>query len=547
MPGMSRRSFLNLSTAVAAGAVATPLLTACGSAANKKTEAASSKVKLPTYVPFDKVKPDLAPNAQGLSAGFLTYPKTLVQSVSKKPGDGSKVTVLTEMWTAPPKPKGSNAYWDTLSKEMGIELNAILGSDPGYPDKFSATIAANDLPDLMWIPPNQGIQHVAQLLEAKCADLTELLSGDAVKAYPNLANMQPAHWKTAVVNGKIWGAPSPYPAFGQVYGGNPRIWEKAGGLSAASPEEFLSKCKEVTGAKTWALEPIYVNAVSVLSQCYGAPNKWLQNKDGSLTFWMETDEYAEALSFAIKLKKAGVFYPGDPEMADAYIKMAQGTIGACVYPNPKAVRTDTRTNDPELAGQVLIPFSAGGSAPKHARHLGTIGYTAIKKSSPERVKMLLEVLNYIAAPYGTKEQEFLKFGVEGEDFTYDGNGYPKYTKTGKSEVEGLYSGLSTATVAPASLSASDFQGSAQAQDVRDIYAVEQKLIPMIALNPTIGHYSDANTEHYPKMSTDANDLVNDIVAGRKNFSEWKSFWSDWKPKGLDQMRHEYEKAIATDA
>ncbi|MFG2650326.1 extracellular solute-binding protein [Streptomyces sp. NPDC048436] len=539
---MSRRTFLSLSTAVAAGAAATSL-TGCGSGAKKTGEAASSKVKLPSYVPFGKVKPDLPPNAKGLSAGFLSYPKDLVRSVPKTPGDGSKVTVLTEIWTQPPTPAGSNTHWKKVNKELGVDLEAILGTDPGYEEKFSAVIAGGELPDLMWIPPNQGIQHIAELLEAKCADITEYVSGDAVKSYPNLAAMTPAHWKTAVVNGKIWGAPSPYPAFGQVYGGNPEVWEKADGFSATSPDEFLAKCKEVTGGKVWALEPIYVNAASVMSQCFGAPNKWRRNKDGSLTWFQETDEYTEALNFVLKLKKAGVFYPGNPKMADANTKLAQGAIGAAVFANPFNARKDIRVQDPGLAAEILIPFGVDGKKPKHHYHLGTIGYTAIKKGDEKRVRMLLRVLDYLAAPFGTTERELLEFGTEGEDFTYDKNGFPERTKKGKQQVEGLFSGLTTATTSPFALVASTFPGTHRAQDVKDVYAAEQKLIETAIQNPVVGHYSDAYTQHYGRMSTEATDLVNDIVSGRKKISEWKPFWAEWKSKGLEQMAREFQKSI----
>ncbi|MCQ4212082.1 hypothetical protein [Streptomyces longispororuber] len=541
--GLSRRHFLGLSTAVAAGA-GSSLLTACGSSTAGKGEAASAKVKLPSYVPFAKVTPDLPPNAKGLSAGFLSYPKELVQSVAKVPGDGSKVSVLTEIWVQPPLPKGSNSFWKQVSSKLGVDLSAILGTDPGYEEKFPAIVAGGDLPDLMWIPPNQGLQHIAQLLEAKMADITEYVAGDAVKDYPNLANMTPAHWKTAVVNGKIWGAPSPYPALGQVYGGNPDVWAKADGFSASSTDEFMDKCKEVTGKNVWALEPIYGNAVSVLSQCYGAPNKWGRGKDGSVTFWMESDAYLEALNFVVKLKKAGVFYPGDPKMADAYLKLAQGRIGACVYANPAGARKDTRTNDPKLAAEILIPFDADGHrANAHMHAFGTIGYTAIKKGSEKRVRMMLEILNYLAAPFGTKEREFLEFGVEGADFTYDKDGFPQRTKKGKQEVEGLWSGLGTATTAPFVLAPSAFPGTHGAQDVKDVYGVEQKLLRTAVANATVGHYSDAYTEHYGRLSTEANDLVNDIVAGRKKISEWKPFWKEWGPKGLDQMKQQYQKSL----
>ncbi|MGH4030183.1 extracellular solute-binding protein [Actinomycetota bacterium Odt1-20B] len=539
---MSRRSFLSVSTAVAAGAAATSL-TGCGSSAKRRSEAASSKVKLPTYVPFTKIQPDLPSNAKGLSAGFLKYPEKLVRGVPKTPGDGSAVSILTEIWVQPPLPKSRNDHWKQLNKETGFDITAILGTDPGYEEKFPAIVAGGDLPDLMWIPPNQGLQHIAELLEAKCANITEYVSGDAVKDYPNLAAMTPAHWKTAVVNGKIWGAPSPYPAFGQVYGGNPKVWEKADGLSATSPDEFLSKCKEVTGGKVWALEPIYVNAASVLSQCFGAPNKWRLNKDGSLTFWQETDEYTEALNFVMKMKKAGVFYPGDPKMADAYIKMAQGSIGACVYSSPYDARVKTRTNDPEMGAEVLIPFAAGGAQPKHHMHLGTIGYTAIKKGDEKRVRMLLELLNYLASPFGTKEREFLEFGTEGKDFTYDDQGFPERTKQGKQQVEGLDSGLRTATTSPFAILASSFPGTKSVDDVRTVYGMEKKLTETGIQNPTVGHYSDGYTEHYGRMSQEAGDLVNDIVSGRKKISEWKPFWSEWRNKGLEQMAREFQESI----
>lgn len=542
MTGMSRRTFLSVSTAVAAGATVTSL-TGCGGAANKKGEAASSKVKLPAYVPFTKIEPDLPPSAKGLSAGYLKYPEKLIKGVPKPPGDGSSVSMLTEIWVQPPLPKGRNDYWQKLNKEIGFDLSAILGTDPGYEQKFPAVIAGGDLPDLMWIPPNQGLQHIAELLEAKCADITEYVSGDAVKDYPNLAAMTPAHWKTAVVNGKIWGAPSPYPAFGQVYGGNPKVWAKADGLSAGSPEEFLSKCKEVTGGKVWALEPIYVNAVNVMSQCFGAPNKWRVKKDGSLTFYQETEEYLEALSFVMKLKKAGVFYPGDPKMADAYIKMAQGSIGACVYSSPYDARVKTRVNDPELAAEVLIPFAAGGQKATHHLHRGTIGYTAIKKGDEKRVRMMLELLNYLAAPFGTQEREFLEFGTEGETFTYNDRGFPEYSKKGKQQVEGLNSGLRTATTAPFALLASSFPGKESVDDVRTVYGMEKKFVETGIQDPTVGHYSDAYTQHYGRMQTEAGDLVNDIVSGRKKIAEWKPFWSEWRSKGLDQMANEFAKSI----
>ncbi|MFF2437393.1 hypothetical protein ACFVU4_25010 [Streptomyces sp. NPDC058107] len=158
--------------------------------------------------------------------------------------------------------------------------------------------------------------------------------------------------------------------------------------------------------------------------------------------------------------------------------------------------------------------------------------------------MLLGVLNYLAAPFGSKERELLEFGTEGADFTYDDQGFPQRTKKGKQQVEGFYSGLATATTA---LLPSAFPGTHGPEDVKATYAVEQKLIGTAIANPTVGHYSDAYTEHYGRMSTEATDLVNDIVSGRKKIGEWKPFWTEWRSKGLDQMAREFQKSIEKNA
>ena len=163
-------------------------------------------------------------------------------------------------------------------------------------------------------------------------------------------------------------------------------------------------------------------------------------------------------------------------MADANTKLAQGTIGATVHANPYNARRDIRVQDPGPATEIMIPFAVGGKKPNHHYHLGTIGYTAIKKGDEKRVRMLLRVLNYLAAPFGSTEREFLEFGTEGDYFTYDKHGFPDRTKQGKQQVEGLYSGLTTATTSPFALIASSFPGTDRAQDVKDVYAAEQKLV-----------------------------------------------------------------------
>src|SRR5262249_55588858 len=52
-------------------------------------------------------------------------------------------------------------------------------------------------------------------------------------------------------------------------------------------------------------------------------------------------------------------------------------------------------------------------------------YTFIKKGLPkERVEELLRVLNWCAAPFGSKEHELNRFGVEGKHFHRGSDGSP---------------------------------------------------------------------------------------------------------------------------
>src|SRR5260370_1172074 len=46
-----------------------------------------------------------------------------------------------------------------------------------------------------------------EFLESQCADLTPFLAGDAIKEYPNLANLPAYAWPTMVFNGKIFAVP----------------------------------------------------------------------------------------------------------------------------------------------------------------------------------------------------------------------------------------------------------------------------------------------------------------------------------------------------
>ncbi|MFE4651953.1 hypothetical protein [Streptomyces sp. NPDC056707] len=539
---MSRRGFMGAAGIAGLTVAGLSSLTACGSGAtvSKGGAKASAKLKLPTYVAAQTAPADLAGNAAGLDATYLRYPKKLTKSVAKAPGDGSRITALTETFTTPAPAQGKNAYWQELNKRLGsqFDMTIVVEEGAGYPGKFNAIIASGDIPDLVWFPPNQGLQHVPELLDAKFHDLTPHLSGDAVKKYPNLANLPTTAWKTAVINGKIRGVAVAYGSMGQVYVVNQDFWKPVGGAEFTSAEDFLAKGKQLLDAKRnkYVLEPAYVNHVGQFAQWFGAPASW-RLEDGKLTHLYETEEYLEAVAFAVKVREAGLFWP-DPNLSTTMEKVAQGSLGAYVQSFPSFL-TDVKTYDFPFG--VIVPFAGkAGVTPAYTLGYGSVGYTAIsKKADTKRVEMLLRVLDYLAAPFGTEERLFLDNGIEGTHYTRTSNGDIKLTAKGNAEAVTTAMPLAFLANTPEYIYLPGKSGLAS-----KIHGWQEELLKLGKANPTSGHFSDTSTKKSASIGTAVSDTVLDVVAGRKPISAFQDQVKKWRSGGGDQMRAEYEASIA---
>ena len=102
-----------------------------------------------------------------------------------------------------------------------------------WEQKFATVIAGNDLPDML---QTRVVANFPQLLDKRFTRLDEFLSGDAIKDYPNLANIPTRHWKSTVYNGGIYGIPIPRGAVGWYHYIRVDLFEQAG----ASPEPRAS-------------------------------------------------------------------------------------------------------------------------------------------------------------------------------------------------------------------------------------------------------------------------------------------------------------------
>lgn len=212
--GLTRRSFLRWTAAGAlAGTAGLEALTACTTASVHSSSTGGS-VKLPTYVAAKIAKPDLPGNAQGVRNEYWHYPQDLVQSVKETPGRGGDVTALVIAYVPPPTPLGQNTYWQQFNQRLGVNFKPTIAAEADWNSKLQTVMAGNDLPDFMLLFPYGSVPHLLTFLQTQCQDLTEFLAGDAVKAYPNLANIPTQAWKVTTYDGRIYGLPQPRGAFG---------------------------------------------------------------------------------------------------------------------------------------------------------------------------------------------------------------------------------------------------------------------------------------------------------------------------------------------
>src|SRR5690349_7996197 len=301
---VSRRSFLGGGLAAAAVAVTgTPLLAGCASD-KKTTAAANAAVKLPTYVKYGEVKPDL-PGTDVVLDGFLKYPANPVKAITDAPGDGKPITFMTNIPGAIPPAADQNQFWQEVNKRLGSELQISMASNDEYKDKFATRIAGGDLPDILNIPTDT--PQIPGLVKSKCLDLTEHLSGDAIKKYPFLANIPADYWKGCVFNGAIYGVPVPRGmsrTSGVLYREDLLT---AKGIRDPAPknfEEFFALARELTAAKqnkwAWTRVPL-----STLRQMLGVPNVWSE-EGGKFSSSYEHPANTEALESARKMVAAGV-------------------------------------------------------------------------------------------------------------------------------------------------------------------------------------------------------------------------------------------------
>lgn len=535
---LGRRSFL--AAAGLTGAATLPLLAGCGGSSTADT-VATDIANLPSYTPITAgPTPDL-PGGEVVQPMFSTAPQVgdLFSSVDESMLPNLPDPVSAFILSYSPPPPSENSYLDGVNARLGSDLSVQIVPADSYSQKFATTVAGNDMPDLVQFLTWDMPANYPQLLDSQFMDLTELLSGEAINEFPNLANIPTVAWEGARVNGKIWGVPLHRPPFGNVLVmRSDLIKEKTGEEPAPqNREEFEALLDEINDPRggQYALtgnsagDGVYW-CTPIFGPMFGVPNEW-QLEGDTLTSKYETEQYLEMVDYIKGLWSGGYFHPDTPSMAQAQAKsfLHNGTVLMQGDGN-QALLSNELPEDVIL--QAMVSFAADGGPGGNYQGLSSFSFTALKKAESERAPDLLKLINYLAAPFGSEEAYFLSYGAKGDHHTVDDAGLPVLTEAGSAQIGPT--GMNRIGQGPQVIT------SAVPQEERMRRAHEWQVASkdMLIENPVAFLYSPTRVKTSSVTST-LESTATEYILGRSSLDDLTSAVKDWTAKSGDGQRAEY--------
>ena len=539
----SRRGFLRAS----GGALALSLAAACAPTTPSRPAGtsvpASGAAPLPTYVPFQGPKPDFPASADGIvPAGYLTFPQNLVKATSGPVGkQGEEVNFLSYSINPTPAQVDQNPAWQQVNRDLGLELKFTYTALQDYNVKLNTIIASGQLPDMFTMNVlGVLIPNEIEFFKTQCADITDFVSGDAIKSFPNLANLPQTAWRNTRFNGRFYALPRVTNAVGPTLLVQQNLLDEIGVTEIKNKDDFTRVVKETTRNNVYGMGGMQANTMQWMLEMFRVPNQWRET-GGKFTKDWETPEYKEAVALLKSYWDAGYVHPDTPTFIQQQGAQSfyAGKFG--MYPTNffafgiawdriLGINKNFRLN-------ALLPVGHDGGKGVQFQDWGGNQITVLKKGSPERIKQVLGVLNYLTSPFGSQEYLNNWYGVKGIDFNFDEKGNPVYTQTGQNNVQ--YITWQTIISPPPVL----FDG-LDPNFVKVAHPIEMAAHELAITDPTVGLYSNTSATKGANLNQGMIDGVNQILFGRAEVSTLDGLIKTWRASGGDTIRAEYEEAFA---
>lgn len=550
----TRRGFVSASAGVAGAIAAMPLLSACGSAASNNGGVTTKKgldAILPDHVPLTNgPTPDIpvvtGANGAMSDAGFLSYPTNLVKTVSSTPGSGGSYSAIIPLWGT--IPSAGNAYYKALNTALGANLTVNPANGNNYGTTLPTLVAGNKLPDWINIPSwNNGNANTGELTTERFADLTPYLSGSNIRKYPNLAAIPTGGWQSAAWQDKIYGFPcwtSGNNFTGLLfYRGDVFKSKGIDPSQVKTADDLYSLGAELTSkaAGVYAFDGTWFAVQQIFKAPPNGPGQFII-KDGKVLAAYDTDEFDAALAYAYKLAKSGYMHPdavaGDTNDGKQRFWSGKSLIeadGGGAWNLADA--TSGQAANPDYVRAAFDIFSNDGSTPTIALGASSSMTSYLNKSlSKTQIEEILELANYLAAPYGSYEYTLINYGVEGVDYTTTSAG-PTYTKQGNNEAnQAIYQQLVTPQSTVTNVGA---------PDVTKAYCAWQGNAVKYAYKPTFWDMNITAPAQYQTAYSMAEvvDIVNQVTYGSKTVDDFKTAFANWKKSGGQKMLDWYTSEV----
>ncbi len=504
-----------------------------GGAAGKNGNAPQSQVR-PAYIPYTGVKPDMPGAEYKIPNAFTRYPADPVRATTTPPGDGKPIQVLTFTNTPIPPKLEQNRFWQEFNRRVGSPVSISLTPSVDYTQKFATSVAGDQLGDIFMVG---AVPQVPSLLEAKATDLTPHLSGDKIKKYPFLANLPELHWNSCIFGNKIYAVPVPRGAISsQALYSRADILEKQGvKAEVKSADDFVELCKALTDRRQNRFA-LATSPTVFVRNMFEMPNTWSEDGKKVVSFY-EHEAHEQVFEILRKLWTAGYIHPDafSGQNQDMKVRFGNGS-------SPLVVDTfsawpsylQTAVNPEARIGIIGPPKHDGSGQGKIWLGAPNLSTTAISKKAEGRVETMLAYLNFLAAPFGTQEYLFRKFGLPVVHHkVVDGN--PVLTDRGFSETQ---LGLMYQADGPWTIFLPEKEGNSAAE-----FEAMKQTCPDALANPVAGLYSETNVRKGAQLTADMDQMTSDIIQGRKPVSAWAGAVKKWKSGGGDKIAEEYAEAL----
>jgi putative aldouronate transport system substrate-binding protein len=389
------------------------------------------------------------------ACGTATTVAPTVAPATKAPGVAQPTAAPTEiqpatisLWAAgrvseADDPPSDWVVYDILKEKLKITLDLVVmkGGNDDMNQKINTAAAANDLPDIFFVNRDAWYALVGQGLIAQVDDLLPMMPTRTAGHYSD-----PNRNKLVTLDGKMYGLPDP----GQLPTTDGLVirkdWlDKLGLAMPKTLDELIAVARAFTnddpdgnGKNDTYGFGAYPEIAGVPENGLGRRFDYMMGAFGVAGMWDVTDAsfgmnvykpaYLEALKFVRQINVEGLITPDWPTLKkdDFRAKWKQGQWGI-MRENFAALSTasnykDFDANNPEGEWVVLAPptgpsgLSSEGCAIQSAR-IYAVSQKAIDEGKGPAIARFLE--------WTAQEEGYylLGFGVKGENFNLDANGY----------------------------------------------------------------------------------------------------------------------------